>query len=130
VGLALAQQGETPPADPGSSDLKAGVPAAEAARKNPVEADAASLDRGKKLFVDRCADCHGTNGKGKGDLAVRLHYKVPDLTKPDALKERTDGELFYVVTKGCGGMPGEQDYIDDRDKWDLVNYCRSIGPKG
>lgn len=137
IGWSLAQQEGTPPPAPPPPPQEAepaappdtGVPALEASRKNPIEADDDSISKGKTLYGERCADCHGKTGNGRGDLALRLHYKVPDFTKGTALKSRSDGELFYFITKGCGGMPGEQEYISDTDKWNLVNFCRTLGPK-
>jgi mono/diheme cytochrome c family protein len=54
---------------------------------------------------------------------------VTDFTNPDALKNRTDGELFYVIRKGRGEMPPEGDRAKDDDIWNLVNYIRSLAKK-
>ena len=130
VGLVIAQQGETPPAanpgPPGDPD----IPSIEANRKNAVEATEESLARGRTLYAARCVMCHGKDGNGKGSLALQVGYKVPDLSRAGALANRTDGEIYYLITRGHEAMPGEQDFITDRDKWDLVNYLRTLPPKG
>ena len=73
--------------------------------------------------------CHGKNGDGKGDMASDLK-NVPDFTKPEALKKRTDGELFYIVRNGEGqDMPPEGDRAKDDDVWNMVNYVRSLAKK-
>jgi len=137
AGLVIAQQAETPPAaepvppaaeaaPPDDSD----IPSIEANRKNSVEANEDSLARGKTLFTDRCLMCHGKSGNGKGTLALQLGYKVPDFNRAGVLANRTDGALYYRITRGHEGMPGEQDFITDKEKWDLVNYLRTFTPKG
>jgi len=144
AGLVIAQQAETPPAaEPAPPAVEAAPPAAEAAppndsdipsieanRKNSVEANEDSLGRGKTLYTDRCLMCHGKSGNGKGTLALQLGYKVPDFSRAKALGNRTDGELYYLITRGHEAMPGEQDFISDKEKWDLVNYLRTFTPKG
>lgn len=40
----------------------------------------ATFDPGKREFEANCASCHGTNGKGNGDLVPFLTRSPPDLT--------------------------------------------------
>jgi mono/diheme cytochrome c family protein len=54
---------------------------------------------------------------------------VTDFTNKDALKDRTDGELFYVTRNGKGEMPPEGDRAKDDDVWNMVNYIRSFAKK-
>ena len=104
------------------------IPPEDAARVNPVKPSAESLAKGKKLYGYDCAMCHGKDGDGKGDMASDIK-NVTDFTNPDALKNRTDGELFYVIRKGQGEMPPEGDRAKDDDIWNLVNYVRSFAKK-
>jgi mono/diheme cytochrome c family protein len=69
--------------------------------------------------------CHGANGDGKGDMASDMK-NVTDFTNPESLKNRTDGELFYVIRHGKNEMPPEGDRAKDDDIWNLVNYIRSL----
>jgi mono/diheme cytochrome c family protein len=45
------------------------------------------------------------------------------------LKDRTDGELFYVIKTGKGDMPPEGSRMKPDGLWDLVNYVRSLAKK-
>jgi len=72
--------------------------------------------------------CHGKDGDGKGDMASDVK-NVTDFTNPDALKNSTDGALFYVIRNGKGEMPPEGDRAKDNDIWNLVNYIRSLAKK-
>jgi mono/diheme cytochrome c family protein len=101
----------------------------EAARKNPVRFTDVSVERGKKVYMTQCAICHGDKGDGKGDLATEMKLNLPDFTKPDALAQRTDGELFVIVTTGKDPMPSQKGRMTDTHLWNVVNYLRALGGK-
>ena len=101
------------------------IPEAEKSRKNPVKANAASAALGRKLFSSQCAMCHGIKGNGKGDLALELQFNMPDFTQSDSRPKRTDGELYYIITKGHGEMPGQGGRLRAKQKWDMINFIRS-----
>ena len=105
------------------------ISAADKARKNPVKFTEVSADRGKKIFVTQCALCHGDKGDGKGELAADMKIKVPDFTKPDTLKDRTDGELFTIIGTGQDPMPSQASRLTDLHRWNLVNYMRTLSGK-
>jgi mono/diheme cytochrome c family protein len=132
LALAVAQE-----AKPTSGASKAGATPAyyaipqEAARKeNPVPAMPESLARGKKQYGYDCAMCHGKEGNGKGDVAVDMKLGMHDETNPATLKDRSDGELFYIIKKGKDQMPPEGDRVKDERIWDMVNYVRGFANKG
>ena len=103
------------------------VPVADARKPNPVKPTQESIESGKKIYSYDCASCHGVTGDGK--TAVGKELKVPDLTDPALLKDRTDGEIFYVIKTGRGDMPLEGDRVKPEQIWDLVNYVRSLAKK-
>jgi mono/diheme cytochrome c family protein len=106
------------------------IPIDAARRENPVKATEESLARGKKQYVYDCVMCHGKNGDGRGDVAADMKLKMNDETDPATLKDRTDGELFYIIQKGKGDMPPEGSRVKDEAIWDMVNYVRSLANKG
>jgi mono/diheme cytochrome c family protein len=122
----LAQQPKEQPPEKAPAESK--VPAEDAAKSNPVKPTPESIAKGKKMYTIDCAVCHGDKGDGKGDMASDVK-NIPDFTAPDALKDRTDGRLFYVIRKGKGDMPPEGDRAKDDDIWNLVNYVRSLTKK-
>ena len=103
------------------------VPVAAAREPNPVKSTPESIAQGKKIYRYDCALCHGATGDGKTEVAKDL--KIPDLTDPAALKERTDGALFYIIKNGHDDMPREGDRVKPVQLWDLVNYVRSLARK-
>jgi mono/diheme cytochrome c family protein len=124
--FALSAQKDQPPAKAPAPENK--VPPEAAARVNPVKPTPESLAKGKKLYGFDCAMCHGKDGNGKGDMAEDMK-NVTDFTNPAALKNRSDGELFYVTRNGKGEMPPEGDRAKDDDIWNMVNYVRSLAKK-
>lgn len=105
------------------------IPVEAAHRTNPIKPNAESIARGKKLYGYDCAMCHGKDGYGKGDVAEDMKLKISDFSNPAALKDRTDGELFYIIKNGKGQMPPEGDRVKPEALWDLVNYIRSFARK-
>ena len=103
------------------------VPVTASREPNPVKSTPESIAEGKKIYAYDCAQCHGATGDGKTVVAKDL--KVPDLTDPAALKDRSDGALFYILKNGHGDMPREGDRVKPEQLWDLVNYVRSLARK-
>jgi mono/diheme cytochrome c family protein len=124
--FALWAQKDQPPAKAPAPESK--TPPEAAAKVNPVKPTPESLAKGKKMYGYDCAMCHGKDGDGKGDMASDMK-NVTDFTNPGALKNRTDGELFYVIRNGRGEMPLEGDRAKDGDLWNMVNYIRSLAKK-
>ena len=97
-------------------DSLAGIP-------NPVEATEASLAAGRMQWQINCAVCHGDNADGTGS-AVRFGFPGINL-QIDAAKARTDGYIFGMIRNGRGLMP-PYNRIEERDRWDLINYLRAL----
>ena len=102
------------------------IPAEAVHQVNPVKPTAESLAQGKKYYGYDCAMCHGDNGNGKGEVAVSEKMQIGDFSNPATLKDRTDGELFYIIKNGHQDMPPEGPRIKPEENWDLVNYVRSL----
>jgi mono/diheme cytochrome c family protein len=127
---APAQQGQpahkTAPAPAAPSP----IPADAVHQVNPVKPTPESIARGKKWYGYDCAMCHGTDGDGKGGVVAEdMKLRVTDFTNPATLKEKTDGELFYVIKNGKGDMPPEGSRMKSDGLWDLVNYVRALAKK-
>ena len=123
--LATAQASQTPAQTPAPYT----IPAEAAHQVNPVKATPESIAQGKKYYGYDCAMCHGENGDGKGEVAVDEKLTLKDYRDPAALKDLTDGELFYIIKNGKGRMPPEGDRLKAPELWNLVNYIRSFAHK-
>jgi mono/diheme cytochrome c family protein len=113
--------------EPAAADWK--VPPEVAKQVNPVKPTAASQARVKKLYGFDCAMCHGTSGDGKGDLAADMKLSLKDWRDPGSLKDMTDGELNYIISKGKGKMPAGADQMKPDEIWNMVSYVRAFAGK-
>ena len=96
------------------------------APENPNTADDASITRGKELFVINCRMCHGQTGEGTGPIAPFLANKPANLTSPVVLS-KSDGSMFLTITNGITGkMPPLNENLLVSERWDVVNYIRTL----
>jgi len=97
------------------------VPATDAAIKNPVKAETASIDAGKALYTKSCKMCHGATGVGVGKMAEPSNFTTKEF------KAQSDGAIFFKINTGLGKMPAYKAKIkEDNDRWNLVNYLRTL----
>ncbi|HYV13083.1 MAG TPA: cytochrome c [Pyrinomonadaceae bacterium] len=103
--------------------------------KNPTAATPESIERGKALYLDKdkgnCIFCHGETGAGNEANLARLRRKPADLTNKEHMAAMTDGEVFWKISKGIRGiMPaGERKMPTPEERWDVVNYVRTLAKK-
>ncbi|MGA7293138.1 MAG: cytochrome c [Terriglobales bacterium] len=130
LALALWAQKSQPPSNTPSPSASPEykIPPEAAARVNPIKPTEESRAKATKFYDIDCAMCHGKDGNGKGDMASDIK-NITDFTAPDAMKNRTDGELFYIIRNGKGDMPPEGDRAKNDDVWNLVNYIRAFAKK-
>jgi len=126
VGLAALSAQDTRPAQKTTQPSYSAIPVEATRQANPVKSSPESLARAKKWWTLDCAMCHGANGDGKGSLAADMKLKLADFSDPSSLKDRTDGEIFYIIKNGHEDMPPEGNRIKPEENWDLVNYVRSL----
>ncbi|MCL4524758.1 MAG: c-type cytochrome [Acidobacteria bacterium] len=128
AGLAQQTQEKKEPV-PAQAPANLVIPPEEAKRENPVKPTEASIADGKKMFGYQCAMCHGEKGDGKSELGETMKLTMKDYTDPAALKEFTDGTLFYILEKGKGKMPGQEGRMSANQKWNMINYIRALAKK-
>ena len=92
--------------------------------ENPSAYNLSNVQKGKDLFLKNCKSCHGDPGKHNG---LPLIPPPPDVTS-EQMQANTQGELFYKITHGRGGMPQFETTISEDDRWRLVNYIHNYNP--
>jgi mono/diheme cytochrome c family protein len=95
---------------------------------NPVPADPVSLARGEQLFNRNCAVCHGPQGQGDGPVTQfwKADAKRPANLTEQRIGQQTDGALYVTMSQGFGTMPPLRENMAVRERWDVVNYVRSL----
>jgi mono/diheme cytochrome c family protein len=93
--------------------------------KNPLAGNTDILKYAKVIYTTYCGPCHGNGGKGDGIAAAGLAVKPADHTS-DKVQAQTDGALFWMMTTGRSPMPSYKTTLPDNQRWELVNYIRSL----
>lgn len=104
----------------------------------PVAADAASLERGKYLFMSRgCGDCHAASGAGRAFIdepGGGFYVRSPNITPGGVVAKYTELDWVRAIRHGVNPqgralfiMPSE-DYnrFTDHDVAAIVAYARSL----
>jgi mono/diheme cytochrome c family protein len=97
--------------------------------KNPVPPTDDAIGAGKQAYGEHCRSCHGEKGDGRGEKAAELSVAPGDFTDAPAMRRRTDGELFWQITRGRLPMPAFEDKLSDEERWQLVDYIRTFAYK-
>jgi mono/diheme cytochrome c family protein len=96
------------------------------APQNPVAADEASIARGAELYAIHCQMCHGETAQGAGPIAAFLANKPANLTSP-VVQSKSDGSAFLTITNGIAGkMPALNENLLVSERWDVVNFLRTL----
>ena len=103
----------------------------ELIEKGPVPRSDESVARGKKVFKEQCAVCHGPGGLGDGIIIKKgLGFYPVNLTTP-AISQRSDGYIYaYIRYGGKVMMPSYSENISEQDAWHVVNYVRKLQNPG
>jgi putative heme-binding domain-containing protein len=99
--------------------LGVGLAAQNPPVKNPLEGNPDAIQAGMGGFRLRCADCHGTDGRG---------VRGPDITQVWS-SGRTDEGLFRTIRAGVPNseMPAfTAPRTSDRDVWQMLAYLRTL----
>jgi copper transport protein len=98
---------------------------------NPIPPNGESIAAGKAVYDVHCVPCHGVSGKGDGPLGVVLNPRPADLSRHAIPGVHTDAQLFEWITNGFPGsrMPAWKSQLSDTDRWNLVNFIRTLAPK-
>ena len=104
------------------------VPASATGIENPLAGNTSVLGNAKVLYVGNCSPCHGKRGKGDGPAAAALKIKPADHTSAK-VQSMSDGSLYWMIATGHTPMPSYKTALTTKQKWELVNYIRTMANK-
>ncbi len=95
------------------------VPPQERDKANPYKDQQDAVAAGHRIFVDRCAHCHGEDAEGT--------KKRPSLRTSRVQQEATDGDLHWLLKNGsmAYGMPSWSK-LGDPQIWQVIMYVKSL----
>lgn len=128
VVLAGCRGEEKPAAPTPPATVLPPVPAEWAGRTNPLAADAATIARGRALFLQNCSPCHGPEADGKGVASAGLVPPPANFRDGERLASRGDDFLFWRISTGITNtaMPAFGATLSDDDRWAVLRFLRSL----
>ena len=96
---------------------------------NPISADDISLQRGQILYDIHCALCHGQQGQGDGPLS-EYFTRTPENLVAGRAADEFDGSVYLAIIQGFGEMPSLAENLTTRERWDVINYVRTLPASG
>jgi high-affinity iron transporter len=87
------------------------------------------LAKGRALYAQTCAGCHGATGAGDGPAGKGLDPRPARFLDRDRAGALSPFALFSTVTYGIAGtgMVGFEKQLDEAARWDLAFYVGSLG---
>jgi mono/diheme cytochrome c family protein len=92
---------------------------------------------GERIYAQRCAVCHGPDGRGNGPAAPSLIPRPRDFTLGDFKYKSTppgqpptDADLVNIVAQGLqdSAMPYWRDLLSDEETSAVVAYIKGLSP--
>jgi mono/diheme cytochrome c family protein len=122
--------------------LMAGSLSGLTASDEPTKADPndpALLARGKVVYAEQCASCHGVNLEGQPNWRKRLpngRLPAPPHDTTGHTWHHSDSQLFEMVKNGMAAivpgyetdMPAYKDILSDADIWAVLSFVESTWP--
>ena len=110
-----------------------GVPSPYTATSNPLPRTQATLDRGKRVYRQNCASCHGDSGHGDGPAAATLTPPPADLAWLAAMPmSQWDAYMNWTVSEGGApfgtAMPAFKDALSRDEIWSVIAYVQNELP--
>jgi high-affinity iron transporter len=83
-----------------------------------------SAARGRELYRENCAGCHGARGAGDGPDARRGEITPADFTSVVFMRRETPLDFFSMIGLGHRrrGMPEWSQALSPQQRWDLVAW--------
>ena len=93
---------------------------------NPTVDFDSSIKRGKDMFAKNCAKCHGLNGNGYGVVAHGFSTWPRQLWAWYKADSAADSYLYWIMENGKSDMPPWGLILSEEERWDLINYVKTI----
>ena len=107
--------------------------ASDLIRAYPVPVAPASvpdLARGKAVYQEHCASCHGVTGAGDGPATVGVKMDPAPIafTDEERARERSLFALYQVIEQGLDGtsMASFAEVLSPQDRWAVAAYSGSL----
>ena len=92
---------------------------------NPLSYTPENIKNGEEKYDTFCSPCHGYHGEGESRM--RGQFPIPpSLHSSKLLDEWSDGRIYHVITEGQNTMPGYKRQLNEKERWQVVAYVRTL----
>lgn len=114
--------------------MTSGVPEPYASLRDPLPDTPAVIDRGRTVFEENCASCHGPRGLGNGEAGRELSPPPSNLAALTAMPMMRSGPYLYWATAEGGAvietaMPAFKDALSADEIWSVVHFVQAGLPE-
>jgi high-affinity iron transporter len=110
-------------------DLPAGYRAIPVPHERLRSAEARA--RGRALFQQHCALCHGARADGRGLRREGLSKTPADFTDPAWRQRATPRRIYHAIREGVAGTPMPSwKALEPSEAWDLVAFLLTVSEGG
>lgn len=114
--------------------MTGGVPEPYGSMSDPRPDSPEVIARGRTVFEETCASCHGPRGLGNGEAGTELSPPPSNLVALTAMPMmRSDPYLYWAIAEGGSAigtsMPAFKDTLSADDIWSLVHFLRAGLPE-
>lgn len=94
---------------------------------NQFEVTKENLDRGERIYVIFCMQCHGKKGDGLGPLYINKKYTYPPASLlSEKMMPANEGDIYHVISIGYGIMAEHGSMIQPNDRWKITTYVKEV----
>ncbi|MEZ4459992.1 MAG: c-type cytochrome [bacterium] len=94
------------------------------------------VERGKKVYADQCASCHGAEGKGNAPLGAQFDPPARGFTTAEYRFGGGPIAIYNAISSGkmvaedgtTATHPGVFTNLAFQDQWAVAAYVRTLGP--
>jgi mono/diheme cytochrome c family protein len=94
------------------------------AKSRNVSASEANAFDASSVYNNKCASCHGRDGRARSLHAKHGHAR--DLTSGEWQESVSDERIYNSISNGKGKMPAFKKKLSDSQIDELVNYVRRL----
>lgn len=94
-----------------------------------ADAPQPKLQNGGRIFAERCVECHGLSGDGRGELVLAGNVEQPlDMTDRAQVMVESPLEWFQIITSGniAKLMPPWKEALSEAERWDVALYSYTL----
>ncbi len=93
----------------------------------PAASPASPDENGRRIYEQRCLECHGPEGRGDGVRAPFLSPRPGNLVSA-ATSSKSDKDLLKIIANGRPrtSMPAWRDELSEEDQRAVLEYIRAL----